>query len=239
MTKRHLKRLAAPRNWKIERKTHTWIVRPRPSGHKFEESIPLLHIVRDILGHGENYREAKRIIKEGKILVDGRVVKDPKRGVGLMDVIEVPMTKERYIVIVDKAGALTLEGIRATETNSKVLKIANKTIVKRGLVQLNFHDGKNMLVEPQKAKDYQVHDTIVMNLKKNSIKQHIKYEEGALVFVTKGSHRGEIATIKEIKKIRSPMPNIVTLERKGKEFRTIEDYVVVVGKEKPVLSVMK
>jgi len=35
------------------------------------------------------------------------------------------------------------------------------------------------------------------------------------------------------------MPNIVTLERNGREFRTIEDYIVVVGKDKPVLSVMK
>jgi small subunit ribosomal protein S4e len=237
--KRHLKRLAAPRSWKIERKTHTWVVRPSPSGHRLEESLSLLNLVRDILVYADNYKEAKMVITEGKIWVDGKVVKDPKRGVGLMDVIEVPKTKQRYLALVNRAGALVLSEIKATEAKTKVLKITNKTHVKGGLLQLNFHDGRNMVMQPKKAQEYQVHDTIVMNLKDNGIKQHIKYEVGALAFVTKGSHRGEIAKIKEIKKIRSPMPNTVTLEKNGKDFRTIEDYLIVVGKEKPILSVMK
>ncbi len=239
MTKRHLKRLAAPRSWKIGRKAHTWVLRPRPGGHKLEDSIPLLHILRDLLGYADNYREAKRILKEGKVLVDGKVAKDPKRSVGLMDIIELPVPKEMYVVMVNRAGSLTLEAIKATEAKTKILRIAGKTVVKGGAAQINFHDGRNFLVDPKKANGFGVYDSIVMNLKDNSIKQHIKYEEGALAFVTKGSHRGEVATIKEINKIRSPMPNVVTLDADGKEFRTIEEYVFVVGKDKPLLSVLK
>ncbi|RMF90557.1 MAG: 30S ribosomal protein S4e [Methanobacteriota archaeon] len=239
MTRRHLKRLAAPRSWKIERKTHTWVVRPRPGKHRLDESLPLLHVVRDILGYADSYREAKRIIKEGGVLVDGRVVRDPKQGVGLMDVVEVPKTKERFVVLVDSAGVLRLSEIKATESKTKLLKIRGKTFVKGGVLQLNLHDGRNILVKPEEAGNYHVHDTIVLNLKDNSIKQHLKYEVGAIVFVTKGSHRGEVARIKEINKIRSPMPNTVVLEKDGREFRTIEDYLIVVGRDKPILSVMK
>ncbi len=239
MTKRHLKRLAAPRSWKIERKSHTWVVRPRPGGQRLEDSIPLLHVVRDILGYAESYREAKRILKEGKVLVDGKVAKDPKRSVGLMDIVEIPASKERYVVIVDKAGSLKLKPIKATEAKTKLLSIAGKTMVKGGMMQLNFHDGRNLIVDSKKANGFGVYDSIVMNLKDNSIKQRLKYESGALAFVTKGSHRGEVATIKEINKIRSPMPNVVNLEKEGKVFRTVEDYIFVVGKDKPLLSVLK
>ncbi len=239
MTKRHLKRLAAPGNWRIERKTHKWIVRPRPSGHKLQECLPLLHVLRDILGHAENYREANGIIKEGRVKVDGRVVRDPKRGVGIMDLLEIPATKERYIVITDKDGRLTLEGIKANETKDKLLKVVGKTMLKGGILQLNLHDGRNILVDRTDKNGYGVNDTIVLRLKDNTIKQHLRYEEKALVIITKGSHKGEVAKIKEIKKIRSPMSNVVTLEKKGKEFRTVEEYLFVIGKEKPLLSVLK
>ncbi len=239
MTKRHLKRLSAPRSWKIERKAHTWVVRPRPGGHSLKDSIPMLHILRDMLGYADNHREAKRILKEGKVLVDGKVVKDTKRSVGLMDVIEIPITKERFVVIIDRSGVLKLKEIKATESKSKLLSIKNKSIVKGGRVQLNFHDGRNMLIDSNKAGEYSVHDTVSLSFKDQSIKQHVKYEAGALVFVTRGSHRSEVATIREINKIRSPMPNVVTLEKDGSQFRTIEDYVFVVGKDKPLISVMK
>jgi small subunit ribosomal protein S4e len=239
MTKRHLKRLSAPRSWKIERKAHTWVVRPKPGGHSLKDSLPMLHVLRDMLGYADNHREAKRILNEGKVLVDGKVVKDTKRSVGLMDVIEIPITKQRFVVIVDRSGVLKLKEIKATEAKSKLLSIKNKSIVKGGRVQLNFHDGRNMLVDSETAGKYGVHDTVTLSFKDQSIKQHVKYEAGALVFVTRGSHRGEVATIKEINKIRSPMPNVVTLEKDGNAFRTIEDYVFVVGRDKPLLSVMK
>jgi len=239
MSRRHLKRLAAPRSWKIERKKHKWVARPRPGGHRLEDSIPLLYVIRDMLGYAETYREARKILKAGSVLVDGRVVKDPKRAVGLMDVIEIPKTKERYVVKMDRRGALVIEPVKAAEAKVKLLKVSDKRMVKGGLVQLNFHDGRNLLMKPEDAKSYHVHDSVLLRLKDRSIKQHLKYGEGALVFVTRGSHRGEVARIKEVTKIRSPMPNTVTLERDGEVFKTIEDYVIVVGREKPVLSVMR
>ncbi len=238
MTKRYLKRFPAPKSWKIERKTHHWTVRPMPGKHRLEDSIPLIHVVREILGHADNYREAKRIINEGKIMVDGKVVKDLKRGVGLMDIIEIPLTKERYITLVDSKGSLKLEPLKAAEGKDKPLKVINKTVVKGGRIQLNLHDGRNILLDADKAKEYSVNDTLLFNLKDSSIKQHLKYGEGMLAFIIKGAHTGEVAKIKDIRKIRSPMPNVVTLEKDNNEFKTIEGYCFVVGKDKSVVSVI-
>ena len=239
MTKRYLKRFPAPRSWKIERKTHQWTVRPLPGKHRLEDSIPLIHVVREMLGHADNYREAKRIINEGKILVDGKVVKDLKRGVGLMDIIEIPLTKERYLVLVDSKGSLKLEALKASEGKDKLLKIVNKTVVKGGKIQLNLHDGRNILLDADKAKEYSVNDTLLFNLKNGSIKQHLKYGKGMLAFIMKGAHTGELAKIKTIRKIRSSMPNVVTFEKDKNEFETIENYCFVVGKDKSAVSVIK
>jgi len=49
--KRHLKRLAAPSQWYLQRKSYKWAVRPRPGPHSMKTSIPLIYIVRDYLGY--------------------------------------------------------------------------------------------------------------------------------------------------------------------------------------------
>ena len=68
---------------------------------------------------------------------------------------------------------------------------------------------------------------------------HIPFEEGKLAYITGGKHIGDIARIISVEK-RKLHPDIVTLETKdGEEFKTIKDYVFVVGDEEPVLSALK
>jgi Ribosomal protein S4E len=86
---RHQKRIAAPRSWKIERKTAYWTVKPRPGPHPGNRSIPLLLIVRDMLKLADNSKEAKRILNEGNVTVDGKVRKDHKFPVGIFDLLSI------------------------------------------------------------------------------------------------------------------------------------------------------
>jgi len=90
-----LKRLVAPRWWPIERKTRKFIVSPR-GPHPKDISIPLLVLIRDVFKLAETNKEARKIIKKGEILVDGRKMKDPKFGVGLLDTIEIPALKKVF-----------------------------------------------------------------------------------------------------------------------------------------------
>ena len=77
-SRKHLKRYKAPKSWPIHPKEDTWTVKPAPGSHAIEDSLPLLVIIRDILGLADNSREAKRIINTGNVLIDGRAVKDYK-----------------------------------------------------------------------------------------------------------------------------------------------------------------
>ena len=71
----------------------------------------LLIVVRDILKVADNAREAKIIINNGDILVDGRARKDYKFPVGFMDVISLPKSKKVYRVLPDHKGRLVLHSI--------------------------------------------------------------------------------------------------------------------------------
>jgi len=78
-----------------------------------------------------------------------------------------------------------------------------------------------------------------MTIPDKKIVDHLKFEEGALVMITGGTHAGEIGRIKEFKIVRSSAPNLVTVESESGEFTTIEDYIFVIGKkgsDKPVID---
>ena len=51
-----------------------------------------------------------------------------------------------------------------------------------------------------------------------------------------GKHTGKIGTIKGINTVRSSNSNTVQIVTEDEEFNTIEDYVVVVGMDKPEIK---
>jgi small subunit ribosomal protein S4e len=95
---------------------------------------------------------------------------------------------------------------------------------------LNLHDGTNILA----SNDYKTRDTIILDIPGKSVHKHIKYEPGNLAVVIGGTHSGQLANILEIKTVRSSRHNMVVLSKDdGTQFETIEDYVFVVGTDKP------
>ena len=100
-------------------------------------------------------------------------------------------------------------------------------------MQVNFNDGKNVLVDKFKGK---VGDTVVYDLKNKKIKEVISYEKGALVYLTAGSHIGNVATVQEI--LRGKTLEKAKVEVKlGKEIFIIPmDYTLVVGVKEPIIK---
>jgi len=234
----HQKRFAAPRTWLIERKTKPWVVASRPGAHSREYSLPLAVVLRDLLGYTRTLREAKKLLNQGKIFVNGKARKDHGFATGLFDVISMPAAGEHYVVLLSKNRKLFLGKISEKEAKTKISSIVNKTVLKGGIMQLNLHDGRNMLVK-EKKNDYSTKDSLLVDLEKNEVAAHLKYEIGAVAFILRGSHAGEVARIKDIIKIKSSLPNLVELESEGVRFRTSEDSIIIVGKEKPVLSALE
>ncbi|OEC88059.1 MULTISPECIES: 30S ribosomal protein S4e [Methanobacterium] len=232
-SRKHLKRFKAPKHWPIHPKENKWTTKPNAGPHAIEGSLPLLLIVRDILGVADNAREAKRIINNGEILVDGRARKDYKFPVGFMDVIEIPKSEKVYRVLPDEKGRLTLHSIVAENKDFKLCKITEKTTISGGKTQLNLHDGRNHIVD----NGYKVGDVVILKVPEQEITDSIDFVKGNIGLITGGKHTGEIGRIKEINITKSSMPNTVEMETEDKKtFLTLKDYVFVIGKEEPAIA---
>ncbi len=229
----HQKRISAPKSWPIEKKTRKWIVRPSPGPHPYDRSIALTVILTDYLKYADTTREARRIIGARKVLIDGKPARDYKRGVGLMDVISLPASKEHFRVLVDHRGKIRLNRISADEAKFKLARIENKTTVKGGQCQLNLHDGRNIVLKKDK---YKTGDVLKIEVPSQKIKGHIPFKEGSLVMMIWGKHVGQLASISEYEVIRNPLPNIVKFEE---GFSTIKDYVFVIGTKTPEIATLE
>lgn len=227
-----LKRLLAPKFWRVPKKKSKWVVSPRPGAHKKFESIPLIIVLRDILKIAENASEAKNIVKNKEILVDGKVAKHSRSSVGLMDVISIPKIK-KYFRVVPTAKDLELLEIPEKEAKIKICRIRNKKILDKGKIQINLHDGKNLIVD----KDvFKTGDSIVLEFPKK-IFEHIEMDLGTLVLITKGKNAGKIGKIKKFITVKGREPNKLVVEIANKDSEIIRDYAFSVGKDKPVIKV--
>ncbi len=229
---KHLKRLAAPRVLRIHRKEHKLTIRAAPGPHQLEVAIPLGLIVRDYLRLCDTYKEARKIVSNGDILVDGVKRKNFKFPCGLMDVISIPKMRKNIRILFDRNGKLTLVPISESDAEWKLCRIQNKTIVKGKKVQLNLHDGKNKLVEKD---EYKTGDVLKISFKESKIDEVYRFDKGTVSMIIGGTHIGEIANIDEIQIVASSKPNLAKMKGE-KEFSTIAEYVFPIGKTKPVIE---
>jgi len=226
--KKSLKRSKAPKIWRIHRKDRKWTVKNIPGPHSGETSVPLLFILRDYLGYAKTRREAKIILNKGLVIVDGKTIKKERFPVGVMDVVEIPKTEEYYRVFPNRKGEMYLHKIQKEEKDLKLFSIRGKKVLKKGVIQLNLHDGRNIIGD----NTYNVHDTILYDLSKKEIKTYIPFKKGTLSFVIKGNNVSKVGRIAEIDK-----RGIITLENKKERFKTLKEYVYIVGKVKSLISI--
>jgi len=186
--------------------------------------------MRDILKLANSSREAKKILHDGNILVDGVVRRDYKFPVGVFDVITMPKIDSSYRVFTDEKQRLNL--IKISDSEVKLCRIDDKTIVKGGNTQLNLHDGSNIISDEY---SYRTFDSVILSLPDRKVVKHLVYKPGSLALIIGGAHSGELGTIKEIRKTRSAMPNMISLHS-SYDFETIEDYVYVIGKTTPEIE---
>jgi small subunit ribosomal protein S4e len=228
-----MKRLLAPKYWKVPRKKLKWVVSPRPGPHKKLECIPLQTIVRDILHLAETGKEAKSIIRKGEILVDGLPRKDHAYPAGLFDVVSIPRIKENYRVIPTSYG-LDLIKIDEKEANLKICRINKKTTLKGGKLQLNLNDGKNIIVQEDKYKTY---DSLLIELPNIKIVEHIPLEKGCVGITVKGKNSGIIGVVEKISEGKFKVPAKILCKTGNEHVEILREHFFVVGKDKPLITV--
>jgi small subunit ribosomal protein S4e len=224
-----MKRLAVPRQWSIVKKAYHWAPKTSPGPHAEEASVPLTLVVRDYLRLCDTAREARIILSSRQVLVDQKPCTDPKRGVGLMDVISIPKLDANYRVLLDTRGRLALTEMNKANAGWKLCRVEDKTTVAGGATQLNLHDGRNLVV---KEAPYKTGDVLKVKLPEQKVMEHLPLAEGAHAFITGGTHVGGNARITKIEVTRDPRANLVHLKDGELEFNTIKPYVFVVGKDK-------
>lgn len=223
---KHLKRLNTPRSWVIPRKTNVYTTKPRPGAHPVERALPLGTILRDFLKLATTSREASKVIGAGDVLVDGRIIKDPKFAVGFMDVVSIPKTKQAWRVFIDDKARLRVVPIESSQASWKLAQITGKSTVAGGQTQLNLHDGRNLLV---KKDDYKTGDVLRLELPAQKVLGHFPLKEGSQVLITDGRHAGEVAPVKTIEVTRSHKPNLIHLTVGDVAFTTIKGYAFPIG----------
>ena len=239
-----LKRKPAPRFWPIHRKEFVWVVKPSPGPHSLESCLPLTIILRDILGFAKTRKEAKTIVSQGKMYVDGKVRREDDFPAGLMDVISMPDVDKHFRILPSKKG-LMLHPITKEEASFKLCRIENKTTVKNGHVQLNLHDGSNILVKVADPKNpqedvYETFDTVKINLPDRQILEHIKLKEKSFVIITGGKNIGKygrVVTIESVKGKKRRNALVVIEDEKGNRYQTTLNFVFAIGEEQPLISV--
>ncbi len=225
---KHLKRYFAPKTWKIKRKGITFVAKPSSGPHKIEVSLSLNIILRDILGYANSNREVKFILEKKNVAIDGMRRKNHQFPVGLLDVLSLNDIDEHFRVILDKKGKIGLIKTGKDDSALKLCKITGKRMVK-GKVQLNLHDGKNIVVQKN---IYKVGDAVLMTLgKKNEIKGNIGIDKNVLIYLTGGKHIGQIGKIQDIIGNR-----ILYKTESGDVVETLKEYAFPIGKDKPLIK---
>ncbi|MFA5382718.1 MAG: 30S ribosomal protein S4e [Candidatus Micrarchaeia archaeon] len=224
----HKKRLNTSTITVLEkRKGHKWIVGTRPGPHNKEKSVPLAVILRDSLKIAKTNKEAKKLIKEKKILVDGKEVKDHKLPIGLMDIISLTEENKHYRFYLNKNIKLVPKEINEKNAKMKLEKVVKKNKIKNNKITISLHDGKTIIAD----NNIKNGDTIILSLVDKKINGILKLENGAKCYIMDGKHTGKIGELKEIVKTETSKQKIAKLDVEGEEIITVAKYLFVINND--------
>ena len=228
-----LKRQMAPLFWGINRKNKRFVITVRPGSHPKNSSIPTAVLLRDVLNVVTTLREAKSVIYNGKVNVDGIIRKSLHHSIGLMDVIELQGISDIYRLVPTHGHILQPIKIDSSEKSKKIVKVTSKTTTKGKKIQLGFHDGRTIIAD----NNVNVGDSCLIQIPEQKILDVIKLEKDSLVIVTRGANTGQIGHINNINEATFTLPKRINLTVDKKKFEMPSDLVIVIGKEKPVIQI--
>ncbi|KAJ2836729.1 40S ribosomal protein S4 [Coemansia erecta] len=190
--KKHMKRLAAPKHWMLDKLTGTYAPKPSAGPHKQRECLPLIVFLRNRLKYALNGREVRNILMQRLVKVDGKVRTDSTYPTGFLDVISIDKTDEHFRLIYDIKGRFTVHRITAEEGKFKLGKVRRCQLGAGGIPYVVTHDGRTVRFPDPLIK---VNDTVKIDLESGKIVDFIKFEVGNLVMVTGGRSMGSVGVI--------------------------------------------
>ena len=231
---RQLKREPAPGFWPIRRKERTWAPNTRPGPHSREKSLPLVIVIREVLGYARTSKEVIRIVSSGKVQVDGVVRRDHRFPVGLMDVLQIEGAGQIFRILPRPNRGLTPTPISEKEAGFKLCKIVGKRNIEGGKIQLNLHDGRSIILQSQTDRqktegEYAPGGAMKIGVPKQNMMGVVPFRTGALGLVVDGRNQGIFGKITTITPGTHTRHKIVKIETASEAFDTPAEYVIPVG----------
>ncbi|KAL1234903.1 Small ribosomal subunit protein [Trichinella pseudospiralis] len=232
--KKHLKRLNAPRHWMLDKLSGTFAPRPSPGPHKLRECLPLILFIRNRLKYALTYDEAKKIMMQRLIKVDGKVRTDLTYPAGFMDVITIDRTGEHFRLIYDVKGRYVVHRITHEESKHKLCKVRKVMVGPKNIPMIITHDGRTIRYPDPLIK---ANDSIVYNIEKNKIVDFVKFDTGNVCMVTGGHNVGRVGIITHRERHPGSFDIVHVRDSTGSTFATRLNYIFVIGKGKdPLIS---
>ncbi|KAL7673422.1 hypothetical protein ACOME3_008280 [Neoechinorhynchus agilis] len=233
--RKHLKRVAAPRHWMLDKLGGVFAPRPSQGPHKLRESLPLVLFLRNKLKYALTYTEAKKICMQRDVKVDHKVRTDLRFPAGFMDVIQLPKTGENFRLVYDVKGRFAIHRISPEEANYKLCKVRRVQTGAKGVPFLVTHDGRTIRYPDPSIK---ANDTIRYNLDSKQIEDHVKFEVGHVAMVTGGHNLGRIGIIVNREKHPGSFEIVHIRDATKNVFATRLNYVFIIGRgNEPWISI--
>jgi len=233
--KKHLKRLAAPKHWMLDKLSGVFAPKPSCGPHKLRECLPLVIILRNRLKYALTRKEVLSILKQRHIKIDGKVRTDTTFPAGFMDVISIEKTNEYFRLLYDVKGRFLLHRIKQQEAKIKLCKVRRVQVGPKGIPFMSLHDSRTIRYPDPLIK---VNDTVKVNLETKKVEDHIKFDVGNVATITGGRNLGRIGIITNREKHPGSFDIVHLRDTRGNVFATRLNNVFVIGKgENPWVSI--
>ncbi|XP_068819156.1 small ribosomal subunit protein eS4, X isoform-like isoform X1 [Capricornis sumatraensis] len=233
--KKHLKHVAAPKHWMLDKLTGVFAPCPSTSPHKLRECLPLIILLRNRLKYALTGDEVKKICMQRFIKIDGKVRTDiTYPAAGFMYVISTDKTAENFRLIYDTKDHFAVHCITPEEAKYKLCKVRKIFVGTKGIPHLVTHDAHTIRYPDPLIK---VNDTIQTDLETGKITDLIKFDAGNLCIVTGGAHLGRISVITNQERHPDSLDLVHVKDVNGNSFATRLSSIFVIGKgNKPWIS---
>ncbi|XP_007462180.1 PREDICTED: 40S ribosomal protein S4, X isoform-like [Lipotes vexillifer] len=232
--KKHLKRVAAPKHWMLDKLTGVFAPRPSTGPHKLRECLPLIIFLRNRLKYALTGDEVKKICMQRFIKIDGKVLTDITYPAGFMDVISMDKTGENFRLIHDTKGRFAVHRIAPEEAKYKLCKVRKIFVATKGIPHLVTHDARTIRYPDPLIK---VNYTIQIDSETGKITDFIKFDPGNPCMVTAGANLGRIGVITNWERHPGSFNVVHVEDANGNSFATQLSNIFVIGKgNKPWIS---
>jgi len=226
--KRHMKRVAAPSAWMLGKLDGVWAPKPSAGPHKQRECLPLILLLRNRLKYALNYKEAKTILIQRLVKVDGKVRTDVNYPAGFMDVVSLEKTKENFRMLYDTKGRFRVHKISPEEAAYKLCRVKQ---IGRNLKNVPYavtHDGRTIRFPDPEIRSW---DTLRVDIETGKVLDFIKFEQGNVCMINGGNNIGRVGVITTFEKHPGSFEIIHLKDAEGHTFSTRKQNVFVIGKD--------